>query len=204
MIRSLARNDFKTKFAGSYLGIIWAFVQPVVTVFIYWFVFEKALHTGTQGARAGIQVPYVLWLIAGLVPWCYFSEALNGGTHVLRDYSFLVKKVVFKIEVLPVVRIISSLYVHLFFVAFTLILYTAYRLYPTLYALQLVYYSFGMVCLCLGFSYLSSAVAVFFSDLSQIVNIVIQVGVWFTPIMWNSKAMDFPGWLKTLLKLNPM
>ena len=204
LIRSLARNDFRTKFAGSYLGIIWAFVQPVVTVFIYWFVFEKALHAGTQGTKAGIQAPYVLWLIAGLVPWFYFSEAINSGAHALQDYTFLVKKVVFRIEVLPAVRIVSSLYVHAFFVVFTLILYTVYGLYPSLYALQLLYYSAGMMCLCLGFSYLSSAITVFFRDLGQIINIAIQVGVWFTPIMWNIQAMNFPGWLQTLLRLNPM
>ena len=46
LIKSLAKNDFKTKFAGSYLGTIWAFVQPVVTVLIYWFVFDKALGAG--------------------------------------------------------------------------------------------------------------------------------------------------------------
>ena len=204
MIRRLARNDFKTRFAGSYLGIIWAFVQPVVTVFIYWFVFEKALHAGTQGARAGIEVPYVLWLIAGLVPWFYFSEAVSSGAHVLQEYSYLVKKVVFRIEVLPIVRVLSSMYVHAFFVAFTLLLYTVYRLYPGVYALQLVYYSFGMICLCVGFTYLSSAVTVFFRDLSQIINIAMQVGVWFTPIMWNIQAMNFPGWLRIILKLNPM
>ncbi|MBQ2626478.1 MAG: ABC transporter permease, partial [Eubacterium sp.] len=135
MIGSLARNDFKRKFAGSYLGIVWAFVQPVVTVFVYWFVFEKALHAGTQGTKAGITVPYVLWLIAGLVPWFYFSDAVNAGTRALLDYSYLVKKVVFKISALPVVKVISSLFVHLFFIAFTLVMYAVYRFRPTLYML---------------------------------------------------------------------
>ncbi len=204
MIWRLARNDFKTKFAGSYLGIVWAFIQPVVTVFVYWFVFQKALHAGTQGARAGIEIPYVLWLIAGLVPWFYFSEAMNTGSRSLLDYSFLVKKVVFRIEVLPVVRALSSLFVHVFFVAFMLILYSAYSLYPTLHTLQILYYSFGMVVLCLGFGYLCSAISVFFRDLVQITSIALQVGIWFTPIMWNVRAMDFSPALMRLLELNPM
>ncbi len=204
MIIRLARNDFRTKFAGAYLGIVWAFVQPVVTVFIYWFVFQKALHAGTQAARSGIAVPYVLWLVAGLVPWFYFSEAVTSGTRVLTDYSFLVKKVVFRIDILPIVRILSSLYVHVFFIVIMLILYTALKLYPTIYAVQIIYYSFGMIMLCLGLTYLFSAIAVFFRDLNQIVNIAVQVGIWFTPIMWNINAMDFSRALKLILKVNPM
>ena len=69
LIVSLSKNDFKARFAGSYFGIIWAFVQPIVTVLIYWFVFERALNVGAQSTKAGIEAPYVLWLIAGLVPW---------------------------------------------------------------------------------------------------------------------------------------
>ena len=101
LILNLAKNDFKTKYAGSYLGIVWAFIQPVVTVLVYWFVFEVGLR---QTGNA--EVPFVLWLIAGLVPWFFFSDALNGGTNSLLEYNYLVKKVVFKISVLPIVKII--------------------------------------------------------------------------------------------------
>ena len=92
LIWNLSKNDFKTRFAGSYFGIIWAFVQPVVTVLVYWFVFEKALNVGTQSTKEGINVPYVLWLISGLVPWFFFAEALGTGTAALVEYNYLVKK----------------------------------------------------------------------------------------------------------------
>ena len=204
LIWNLARDDFRQKFAGSYLGIFWAFVQPVVITLVYWFVFQKALHAGTQAAREGIEVPYVLWLIAGLVPWFYFSEAVNTGAHVLLEYSFLVKKVVFNIRILPAVRILSSLFVHVFFVAFMLFLYAVSGLRPTLYAIQLVYYSFCMLALCLGLCYLTGSVSVFFRDLTQVINILLQIGIWFTPIMWNIQAMNFSKPLMALLRLNPM
>ncbi len=204
MVWNLARDDFRQKFAGSYLGVIWAFVQPVVTVLLYWFVFQKALHVGTQAARAGIEVPYVLWLIAGLVPWFFFSEAASTGTRVLLDYSFLVKKVLFDIRILPLVRVISSLFVHAFFVGFMLLLFTVSKLYPTIYAVQILYYSLGLILLSLGFCYLTSAIAVFFRDLTQIISILLQVGIWFTPIMWNIEAMQFSRPLMILLRINPL
>ena len=95
LIVNLAKNDFKKKFAGSYFGVVWAFIQPVITVLLYWFVFEFGLHQKVNDLRTGIEVPFVLWLMGGLVPWFYFQEALNGGTGVLDEYSYLVKKVGF-------------------------------------------------------------------------------------------------------------
>ena len=72
--------------------MVWAFVQPVITVLCNWFVFEKGLNSKATDLRTGIEIPFVLWLTAGLVPWFYFQEALNGGTGVLVEYSYLVKK----------------------------------------------------------------------------------------------------------------
>lgn len=204
LIFNLAKNDFKTQFAGSYLGIIWAFVQPIVTVLVYWFVFEKGLKSGAVNTRAGITVPFVLWLIAGIVPWFFFQDALNGGTNALTQYSYLVKKVVFKISILPIVKVISALFVHLFFIVFTLVLYFAYGYYPDLYTIQIIYYTFCMMIFVLGLVYATCAIVGFFRDLTQIINIILQVGVWMTPIMWNIDTMDLPEWLISIFKLNPM
>ena len=67
MLYNLAKNDFKTKYAGSYLGIIWAFIQPVITILLYWFVFQVGFRS-----RPLDDYPFVLWLTAGLVPWFFF------------------------------------------------------------------------------------------------------------------------------------
>ena len=67
LILSLAKNDFKTKYAGSYLGIVWAFVQPIVTILVYWFVFSVGLKAGNAS-----NYPFVLYLISGIVPWFFF------------------------------------------------------------------------------------------------------------------------------------
>ncbi|MCI8490041.1 MAG: ABC transporter permease [Lachnospiraceae bacterium] len=204
LIARLSVNDFKTKFAGSYLGIIWAFIQPVITILVYWFVFEKGFKPAAINNAAGVEVPYVLWLIAGMVPWFFFNDALSGGTRALLDYSYLVKKVVFQIDILPIVKVISAVFVHLFFLAFAALLYTLYGYYPDLYVLQVLYYSVCLFLLTLGMTYLTAAVVVFFRDLNQVINIVLQVGVWVTPIMWNIDTMDISPVLKNILMLNPL
>lgn len=203
LIAKLSKNDFKTRYAGSYLGIIWAFIQPIVTIVMYWFVFEKGLKAPGLLSKEGIEVTFVLWLSAGLVPWFFFSEALNNATNSMLEYSYLVKKVVFKISILPIIKIISALFVHVFFVAFLLILCACYGYYPDLYTLQVVYYSVCMFVLVLALSYATSAVVIFFRDLSQIINIVLQMGMWITPIMWQISIIESPV-LVQIFRLNPM
>lgn len=200
LILQLSKNDFKTRFAGSYLGVVWAFVQPIVTVVLYWFVFEKGLR-----APSPANVPFVLWLLAGLVPWFFFSEAWNSGTMSMLDYQYLVKKVVFQIDILPTVKVFSALFVHMFFILFTLILYACYGYFPDLYTIQILYYSFCVLVLALGMSYITSAVICFFRDLMQIIGIILQVAMWVTPIMWNFDSITgMPDWLRKVFMLNPL
>ena len=200
LVAKLAKNDFKTRYAGSYLGIVWAFIQPVITILVYWFVFSVGFRSGT----GDLGVPFVLYLVAGIVPWFFFQDALIGGTNSLLEYNYLVKKVVFNIRILPVVKVFSAVFVHCFFVVIVLVIYTCMGYPPSLYALQLVYYSFCIFMLILAITYMTSAAVVFFRDLSQIINIMLQVGVWVTPIMWDFNDLGLGGLLANILKLNPV
>ena len=78
LIVSLSVNDFKTRYAGSMMGVFWAFVQPVITVLVYWFVFEKGLRAGRQ-AMGGVEVPFVLFLIFGLFFARPVFDSLSAG-----------------------------------------------------------------------------------------------------------------------------
>lgn len=197
LIFELSKSDFKMRYAGSNLGVVWAFVQPVVTIIIYVFVFQVGFKSVPVE-----NVPYVLWLVAGIVPWFFLSEALLNATNSLLEYSYLVKKVVFKINILPMVKIMSAIYVHAFFVVIAIAMYIINGIPLTIYAVQLVYYSLCTTVLVLGLSYITSSIVLFFRDLSQIVNILLQFGMWLTPIMWSITMMG-PK-LGMLMKLNPM
>ena len=169
----------------------------MVLVIVYWFVFQKAFH-----ATAVDDCPFILWLIMGLVPWFYFSDALTGGTNTLVEYSYLVKKVVFNIDILPIIKMISNVFVHLFFIVVATIIFAFYGRWPGLYNFQLIYYLFCMMAFVLSLSYLTSAVVVFFRDLSQIIGIALQVLIWITPVMWNISMVQ--GKAASLLMLNPL
>lgn len=202
LIWKLAKNDFKNRFAGSYLGKVWAFVQPVITVALYWFVFDYVMGARAEALAGTIQIPYVIWLTAGLVPWFFFSEAITGGTMALLEYSYLVKKVVFKISVIPIIKIISASFTHIFFVCFMLVVYVCMGYTPDLYLLQIPYYSLCLFLFVLALVYSTCAMVLFFRDLAQIINIGLQIGMWATPILWDLNTV--PPIMQFILKINPM
>lgn len=197
MLYFLSVNDFKTKYAGSYLGVIWAFVQPVITVLIYWFVFEVGFKSGSVHS-----VPFILWLVSGIVPWFFFAEAWGSATNVMLEYSYLVKKIVFQVRLLPLVKVTSSFFVHLFFIILTFVIFLLYGVNPSLYATQVIYYSFCTICFVFSLSLISSALIVFFKDLGQIISLLLQFGMWLTPILWSSTML--PASYRWILKINPV
>lgn len=200
LIWKLAKNDFKKRYAGSYMGAVWAIIQPVVTVAMYYIVFDKIMGNGID--RGTGEAPFVLFLTAGLVPWFYFTEALNNGTNAMLEYNYLVKKVVFKISILPIIKIIAATFIHVFFVCVLLVVAAFYGYYPTVYTLQIFYYSACLFIFVLALCYTTCSIVVFFKDLSQIINIALQIGMWATPILWSMNNLS-EEWV-FILKLNPL
>lgn len=202
LIWKLAKNDFKKRYAGSYFGIVWAMIQPVITVVMYWLVFDVIMNGAGRAMRGNEEIPFVLFLTAGLVPWFYFTEAWTNGTNALLEYNYLVKKVVFKISILPIIKVIGATFIHAFFAGILVVIAALYGYFPTIYTLQIFYYSFCTFVLVLALSYTTCALVVFMRDISQILTIILQIGMWATPIMWDFGAVG-TTWGK-FLKLNPM
>jgi lipopolysaccharide transport system permease protein/teichoic acid transport system permease protein len=197
LLVSLTKNDFKQKYLGSYLGIAWAFIQPVITVLIFWFVFQVGFKSQPVN-----DVPFILWLIAGMFPWFFFNDALSNATNAVVENSYLVKKIVFKVGFLPLIKIFSALIVHLFFVFFMYGIYMVYGYSFELYWLQIFYYLGALIVLVLGISYITSSIVVFFKDMGQLVAMLLQFGFWLTPIFWKIDMV--PEAYRWIVKLNPV
>ncbi|UJF34262.1 ABC transporter permease [Paenibacillus hexagrammi] len=195
-IINLALNDFKNKYAGSFFGASWAFVQPMMTILIYWFVFQVGFRTTPVE-----NVPFIIWFICGIIPWFYFSEAVMGGTTSVVEYTYIVKKVMFNINILPVIKILVSTFIHIFFVVLLFCICIFVKLPLSIHSFQIVYYSICIFVLALGFSYLTAALVPFLKDIGQMVSIVLQFGFWLTPIVWNQTILS-SNWI-FIFKLNP-
>ena len=196
LILELTKKDFQVRYLGSYLGILWAFVQPVITILIFWFVFQ----VGFKSAPVS-NFPFILWLMAGIIPWFFFAESIASATSSVIDNSYLVKKVVFRVSILPIIKIVSALIIHLFFVVVLFIMFLAYGYKPSLYNLQVVYYLFSTIVLVLGISWITSSLIIFLKDIGQIVGVILQFGFWLTPIFWSFEMI--PEKYHFIFKLNP-
>lgn len=200
MLLTLAKEDFRKRFVGSYFGVLWMFIQPTVTILIYAFIFQ----VGFKSVPPVPGIPYVIWLIPGIVPWFFFQEALIHETSSLIEYSFLVKKVVFKVELLPIIKLLSAFLVHLCFVVIMLVVFIVAKVKFKLDFLFIIYFSFACSIFSLAIGYFTSAVCVFFRDMMQIVGIAIQFGIWLCPIMYDESLFASRApWVVRLIKFNP-
>jgi len=198
MVFDLARNDFRTRFAGSYFGLLWALAQPLATILVFWFVFQVGFR---QPPRED-GTPFVLWLAAGMAPWFFFSEAWLSASNAMIEYSFLVKKVLFRVGFLPVIKVLSAFFMHLAFVLVLVVLGLVYGRFPGGHLLQLIYYDFCAVALVLALSLCTASIMPFFRDLAPIMGIGLQFGMWLTPILWPVTMV--PEAYRWIFKLNPV
>lgn len=196
LLVNLIKNDFKSRYLQNHLGILWVFIQPTITILIFWFVFQVGFKSAPME-----NVPFVLWLIAGMIPWFFITEALGSGTNAVLDNSFLVKKIVFRVSLLPIVKIASALLVHIFFIFFMLGMFLFYNFMPSVYWLEIIYYLFSSIILLLGLTWMTSSIVIFFRDLGQLIGMAIQFGFWLTPIFWKLDMV--PEKYRWIFELNP-
>ncbi|MBT0663411.1 ABC transporter permease [Geobacter pelophilus] len=197
LILEMTRRDFNAKYLGSYLGMLWAFVHPTVYIVILWFIFGYVFRSQPVSG-----VPYIIWLSAGIIPWFFFSDALSSATSSILENSFLVKKVAFSIGILPLVKLLSTLVIHLFFMVLIVLLFAGNGSIPPLQTLQIPYYLFASLVLLTGLSWLFSALIIFLRDIGQLVAMALQFLFWGTPIFWSVKQL--PSKYQPIIKLNPV
>jgi ABC-type polysaccharide/polyol phosphate export permease len=197
LILDLARRDYKQINQGSYLGIVWNYLQPIIFISVLYIIFTLGFRSG---ADVG-EMPFSIYLLSGMVCWLYFSANLSQITGVIHSYSFLVKKVDFRLSVLPIVKLISSLLPHIILLLIAVALAAYQGVHPGWHSLQLIYYYLCMALLLLGLGWLTSSTSLFVKDVSNIVTIITQFGFWLTPIFWRIENM--PENIHWVLKLNP-
>ena len=197
MLFNLIKSDFKNRYLGNHLGIVWAFIQPLVMVAVYWFVFTKGFRAGAVS-----NVPFLLWLLAGMVPWFLLNDSIISASNAVTSQAFMVKKIVFEVKLLPFVKIGSAILVNLAFWLLMVIVCLFYGYYPSLWWLQLTYFMFCIVAISLSISLFCSAVMPFWPDMGQILAVIFQVLFWATPVMWNQDLV-IEGKYWFIVKANP-
>lgn len=190
----LGKNDFRNRFANTSLGAIWGFAQPFVFMMTYVIVFQYILKTGSSG-----KYPYVVWFLPGMGMWMFCSDAILNSSNSIRNYSYLVKKVVFPVDIIPIISLTSSGFIGIFLIYIATMAAIVFGYFPNL--LIIFYIIFCAICFIVSITRLTSAITTLVPDFSQLLNIIIQLCMWFTPIVWNLSMIK--GKLCVLFKAFP-
>jgi lipopolysaccharide transport system permease protein len=197
LIYEMSKRDFKQRYVGSFLGLFWAFLEPLTMMMIMWFVFSLGFKAKPSG-----DVPFVAYLFTGMIAFNFFQDTLGACSNVIRSYAFLVQKVKFRVSILPILKIGSALTLHIVFVSIVMAILLLSGIRPSIFWLQAIYYLAASLFLMLGLSWLISAIGVFVKDITHIVAIFLRLGFWVTPIFWNINMI--PEQYRIFLKINPI
>ena len=197
LIRSMVRRDVAGRYAGSYAGAFWTIIHPLLMMLTYWFVFGVVLRARFRGDS-----PFVLYFLAGMLPWLAFSEAAGRAPTIVWEHSNFVKKLVFPLEILPVNLTAAGLFSEFFGLAIFFLGMVAFGITPTQTALWLPVLLVPQVLFTLGVSWFLAALGVFFRDLGQFIGFLLTVWFFITPICYDESYL--PEDQRWLFELNPI
>ena len=200
LIRSMVRRDILARSRGSLGGGLWTILNPLLLMATYAFVFGVALKTRFGGDNSG--VGYVLYFLAGMLPWLAFSEAVGRSPYVILEHRNFVKKLVFPLETLPANLVMSGAVTEAFaLVIFAFGLLLARGAVPAS-AVWLPALIIPQLLLTAGLCWFLAALGIFVRDLGQIVGFVLTLWFFLTPICYSEANLSGPA-LK-VLSFNPI
>ncbi|MCP4902882.1 MAG: ABC transporter permease [bacterium] len=199
LLREFVRRDFKGRYAGSALGFVWSFVQPLWSLLLFTFVFSVVLKISPIGERTD---DFAVFLFCGLLPWMAIQEGISRSTTAITDNAQLVNKVSFPSELL-VLSVVSAALLHQAIAAVVFMVVLALMGTFTVHALPILFVAIPLqLALTVGLGLLLAAVNVFVRDTSQIQGMVFTGWFYFTPIVYPLSLV--PERFRIWLEFNPM
>ena len=201
LIASMVRRDILARSRGSFAGALWTFLNPLLLMATYFFVFGVVLQTkfGADTSRTG----YVLYFLAGMLPWLPLSEAVGRAPYIVVEHRNFVKKLVFPLEILPVNLVLSGLVTEAFALAIFFVSLLAIRSSAPVSLLWLPVLLVPQMLLAAGLCWFLAALGVFVRDLGQIMSFLLTVWFFVTPICYP-ESQAVPAWAARILEFNPM
>ena len=196
LIWKLGKSDFKNRFASTSLGSIWGFLQPFVFMMMYVFVFQFIFQTpGENGA------PYIVWFLPGMAIWQCLNDSIMSASNSIRNYSYLVKKVVFPVDIIPIISIIGSSFVSIFLFIVAIVVCILFKFIPNVWII--LYIIFATYMFIIAFTRLTSALTTLVPDFANLLGILMQLFFWATPVVWSlTRLVNHPTML-TIMQYMP-
>ncbi len=200
MIRSLVVRDIRSRYAGSFMGFFWSVVHPLMQIILYYFIFAVIFKVRLGPEYGGSN--YAFWLIAGLLPWLFFSETVMRAPRTVIEQASILKKTMFPSEIFPIVNLVAAMISHLISVIILIVFFIFSGYGISIKILLLFPYMLMIVIFTLGLSWILSALNVFVRDIGQVIGVVVNIWFYLTPVVYQSRYV--PVRLQTVFRLNPM
>ena len=200
LIGSMVRRDILSRYRGSFGGTLWTFLNPLLLMATYFFVFGVVLRTRFENdtSRTG----FVLYFLAGMLPWLAFSEALGRSPYVILEYRTFVKKIVFPLETLPINLVISGAVTE----AIGLVIFTigllAVRGSIPVSVVWLPMLLIPQILFTAGLAWILAATGVYVRDLGQVTGYLLTLWFFLTPICYPESSL--PASAVPILRFNPL
>ena len=197
LLKTNVKKDIRGKYKGSFLGILWSFLNPLLQVVVYAIVFPYLMR------GAGID-NYVVYLVTGIIPWNYFSVVITTGTTTIKNNEGIIKKVYFPREILLISPVLSGL-INFFISCIIVVLFClAFNVGVSVHLIMVPFIAIIQAILSLGIILITSSINVYVQDLEYIVSFILNMLFYGTPLVYALSKFSSAGILATLIQLNPM
>jgi lipopolysaccharide transport system permease protein len=201
LIYTLSKREVMGRYQGSYGGIFWSFLNPVFMLIVYTFVFS-VVFKARWSSGGDSKTEFALILFSGLIVYSFFSECVNRAPSLILENVNYVKKVVFPLEILPLVSI-SSAFFH-FFISFLvwLIFYVVFFGAPQASIALLPLVLLPLVFFTMAMSWVLASLGVYLRDIGQVIGVLTTALMFVTPIFYPISAL--PAEFQNLMHINPL
>lgn len=196
---AMAQVTLTKRYSGSALGVAWALIKPIIYVFAYWFAMVIGLRANSMVSGT----PYILWLIPGLMPWFFISDALTVGGSAVRTNTHFVTKMAYPVATLPISEVLSLFFVHLMMMCLVTAVFIVSGYGLNIYFLQLPYYVLCCIVFSVVMAMMLSALTAMSQDIRQGVKSILTLAFWLTPVLWSADKINSP-FLKAVVMSNPI
>ena len=195
---AMSRVMLEKRYSGSALGFGWAIVKPTLFIFVFWF----AVALGIRGSSTIGEIPFILWLIPGIIPWNHISDSITQGGSSIRQNNHLVTKMVYPVATIPVSTVLSIFYVHLLMMMIVTAIFVLSGFGITVYFVQLPYYMAACLIFTVVVATLLSALTAISRDFNHLIKATINALFWLSPSC--GPAINLDGLLRAVVMANPI
>lgn len=192
----LALYENRSRRSQLLLGRVWDFLNPLLQILIYWFVFSVGLRTETRNG-----FPYAIWLMCGMMPWLAMNASSVNAANAIQANANVLKNMSVPVTIMPVKAIVRAYYEHLWTMGILIVTLLCSGVWPAWHWLELAYYLVSSWAFLLGFTLITSSLSAVYRDFFEFLNPVMRLLFYISSVVWPLESL--PENLQIIMFLNP-